>query len=245
MKLKEVAINGREGKVAAKHPQPVQVKQNKTGLPDQLKSGIESLSGQAMDDVTVHYNSGEPRQLQAHAYAQGSDIHLAPGQEKHLPHEAWHIAQQKQGKVKPTLQMKGNILVNDDAGLEHEADVMGAKALQADRKSILPGTAKANSNAPAQAVKFDRLTGFFSFLKSANQDEQALLAKERDMEELLGKMAGDRVHGPAVQLLIIRLNAIKNATFKEHEYGALKQRFASIITMQIILRVKLPVAIIR
>jgi hypothetical protein len=103
-------------------------KANQTGLPHQLKSGIENLSGYAMDDVKVHYNSDKPAQLKAHAYAQGTDIHLASGQEKHLPHEAWHVVQQKQGRVKPTLQMKGKVKVNDDKGLEREADVMGAKA---------------------------------------------------------------------------------------------------------------------
>lgn len=107
-----------------------QAKPNRTGLPDRLKSGIEQLSGLSMDGVRVHYNSSRPAQLQAHAYAQGSDIHLAPGQEQHLPHEAWHVVQQAQGRVRPTLQMKGNVLVNDDAGLEAEADVMGSQAMQ-------------------------------------------------------------------------------------------------------------------
>jgi len=108
----------------------LQRKANNTGLPDNLKSGIESLSGHSMDDVKVHYNSDKPAQLNAHAYAQGTNIHIASGQEKHLPHEAWHVVQQKQGRVKPTLQMKGKVNVNDDKGLEKEADVMGAKALQ-------------------------------------------------------------------------------------------------------------------
>ena len=102
---------------------------NKTGMPDNLKSGIENLSGHAMDDVKVHYNSSKPAELQAHAYAQGSDIHVGPGQEQHLPHEAWHVVQQKQGRVQPTMQAKG-VAVNDDVGLESEADTMGAKALQ-------------------------------------------------------------------------------------------------------------------
>jgi hypothetical protein len=110
--------------------QPVQKKENKTGLPDNLKSGVENLSGFNMDDVKVHYNSSQPAQLNALAYAQGTDIHVAPGQEKHLPHEAWHIAQQKQGRVQPTMQMKAGVAVNDDPGLENEADVMGAKAVQ-------------------------------------------------------------------------------------------------------------------
>ncbi len=107
-----------------------QLKPNKTGLPDQLKSGIENLSGYSMDDVKVHYNSPRPAQLNAHAYAQGTDIHIASGQEKHLPHEAWHVVQQKQGRVQPTMQMKGKVNINDDSGLEKEADIMGGKALQ-------------------------------------------------------------------------------------------------------------------
>lgn len=102
---------------------------NRTGMPDALKSGIESLSGMDMSDVRVHRNSSEPAQLNALAYAQGNDVHLGPGQEQHLPHEAWHVVQQRQGRVAPTLQMAG-VPVNDDAGLEAEADVMGAKAMQ-------------------------------------------------------------------------------------------------------------------
>ncbi|MCA6362907.1 MAG: DUF4157 domain-containing protein [Bacteroidetes bacterium] len=115
--------------------QPVQNKPNNTGLPDQLKTGIENLSGHSMDDVQVHFNSSQPAQLNAHAYAQGNQIHLAPGQEKHLPHEAWHVVQQKQGRVKPTMQMKGKVNVNDDHGLEKEADVMGRQALQGKQNS--------------------------------------------------------------------------------------------------------------
>ena len=102
--------------------------ENKTGLPDNLKARIESLSGLALDNVRVHYNSPRPAQLQALAYTQGTEIHVAPGQEQHLPHEAWHVVQQAQGRVKPTMQMKGGVPVNNDEELEHEADVMGAKA---------------------------------------------------------------------------------------------------------------------
>ena len=97
-------------------------------LPLQLKHGVEQLSGVAMDGVTVHYDSPRPVQLQAHAYAQGTHIHLAPGQERHLPHEAWHVAQQAQGRVASTGILAGGVAVNGDRGLEHEADVMGARA---------------------------------------------------------------------------------------------------------------------
>ncbi len=101
---------------------------NLTGLPDRLKAGIENLSSFSLDKVKVHYNSDKPAKLQALAYVQGTDIHVAPGQEKHLPHEAWHVVQQAHGRVQPTMQMKDGVAVNDDKRLEHEADVMGAKA---------------------------------------------------------------------------------------------------------------------
>jgi hypothetical protein len=106
--------------------------QNHTGLPDSLKSGVEAISGMSLDDVRVHYNSARPAQLRAFAYTQGTQIHVGPGQERHLPHEAWHVVQQKQGRVAPTLQKKG-MQINDNQGLEHEADVMGARATDARR----------------------------------------------------------------------------------------------------------------
>lgn len=105
------------------------VRQNTTGLPGNLKVGIEALSGLSMDDVRIHYGSAKPADVQALAYTQGADIHIAPGQERHLPHEAWHVVQQKQGRVAPTMQAKG-ASINDDLLLEKEADVMGAKAMQ-------------------------------------------------------------------------------------------------------------------
>ena len=142
---------------SAQQKQTIQKKENNTGLPDNLKSGMENLSGISLDDVKVHRNSDKPAQLQAHAYAQGTDIHLASGQEKHLPHEAWHVVQQKQGRVKPTMQMKGMVNVNDDAGLEKEADVMGAKAenIKFNTSEQLPPSLKKNSINPVRQNKLD------------------------------------------------------------------------------------------
>lgn len=97
------------------------------GLPSQLRAGIEALSGMDMGDVVLHRNSSKPAQLNAHAYAQGNEIHLGPGQEKHLPHEAWHVVQQKQFRVRPTTDIMGEA-INTEMALEHEADVMGQKA---------------------------------------------------------------------------------------------------------------------
>jgi len=99
-----------------------------SGLPAALKANIEAMSGFAMDDVHVHRNSGRPAVYGALAYTQGTDIHVAPGQERHLPHEAWHVVQQKQGRVTASRQMKSGEPLNDDPGLEREADLMAARA---------------------------------------------------------------------------------------------------------------------
>lgn len=123
--LQRVGEDEEEG-MQMKAAEPVQ-KKNETGMPDNLKAGVENLSGFAMDDVRVHYNSDKPATVQALAYTQGTDIHVAPGQEQHLPHEAWHVAQQMAGRVEPTTEV-GGMPVNDNAALEHEADVMGARA---------------------------------------------------------------------------------------------------------------------
>ena len=132
---------------------------NNTGLPDQLKSGIESLSGLSLDHVRVHYNSSQPAQLNALAYAQGSDIHLAPGQERHLPHEAWHVVQQAQGRVQPTTQMKDDTPVNDDDALEREADIMGERAMSAGTRDGLPPVQLAGPAGEVGSVA-QRMVGF-------------------------------------------------------------------------------------
>ena len=94
------------------------------GLSRDLKTGIENLSGVSMNDVHVHYNSSKPAGLKALAYTQDNNIYLGPGQESHLAHEAWHIVQQRQGRVKETRNS-----VNTDSALEAEADRMGGMAL--------------------------------------------------------------------------------------------------------------------
>ncbi len=122
---------------------------NKTGIPDPMKAGFENLSGFSFDDVRVHYNSPKPAQLQALAYTQGSEVHIAPGQEKHLGHELGHVVQQKQGRVQPTMQQQG-VNVNDNEGLEREADVIGRNAIQ--RKAISP------SSNPSEGLALDQIS---------------------------------------------------------------------------------------
>jgi hypothetical protein len=74
-------------------PARAEESENKTGKPDHLKAGLEDLSGISMDDVRVHYNSSIPADINAHAFTQGKDIHIASGKE-HLAHELNHVVQQ-------------------------------------------------------------------------------------------------------------------------------------------------------
>ncbi|GGE21655.1 eCIS core domain-containing protein [Psychroflexus salis] len=92
-------------------------------LPNNIKTNAEHLSGIALDDVRVHYNSPEPEKLSSYAFAKGSNIHISSGQEQHLPHEAWHVVQQKQGRVKPILDNH----INDDKALEDDAEKFGSE----------------------------------------------------------------------------------------------------------------------
>ena len=144
---------------------------NLTGLPDTMKTNLESLSGFDMSDVRVHYNSPQPASIGALAYTQGTDIHVGPGQEKHLGHEAWHTVQQKQGRVQTNTQFKsidGNeVGVNDQSHLEREADEMGAKISQyvghSPETTLAGGYQDGTSNlqkesAPGQAIQ--RKIGF-------------------------------------------------------------------------------------
>jgi len=99
------------------------------GLPAPLRQGLEQLSGLDLSGVQVQRQSAEPARLGALAFTQGDHIHLGPGQDHHLPHEAWHVVQQRQGRVQARAQVAG-LPLNDDPALEREAEQMGAQALQ-------------------------------------------------------------------------------------------------------------------
>lgn len=167
-------------------------RRNETGLPDGLKSGIESLSGISLDDVRVRYGSAKPAELNALAYAQGSEIHVAPGQEQHLPHEAWHVVQQAQGRVQPTLQLEGGIPVNDDEGLEDEADIMGAKALGfgAERRGRQEGNELPQGYALQKAV---------AQLQSSDGEAQLIEEVEDAGGAIQGRFNGKSRHVPVLQ----------------------------------------------
>lgn len=186
--LKQVGEN-LNASAANRSPQP---SANATGLPGALKAGVEALSGLAMDDVRVHYGSAEPAALQAHAFTQGTDIHVAPGQERHLAHESWHVVQQKQGRVRPTLQAKG-VEINDDAALEREADSFGAMALENGLRlqgaagiegGIEGRSAQSRGTGPGQPAQ---LRGFSTKLGMADTKMDPLVLSEEFLPQLVAE----------------------------------------------------------
>ncbi len=148
LQLKAQAERLTGGRAARPAPAPIQPRAP-APLPASLRAGAETLSGLSMAGVRVHYDSPEPAGLGALAFARGSDVHLGPGQERHLPHETWHVVQQAQGRVRPTLQAKSGVAINDDNALEREADMMGARALAA---PIEPRSRLAEPRLPGQRL---------------------------------------------------------------------------------------------
>jgi len=124
-----------------------------TSLPDPMKTNMEQMGGVDLSDVKVFPNSEKPVQLKAEAYAQGNEIHLSNGQ--HLGHEAWHVVQQKQGRVTPTIQANNGAQINADPALEKEADDMGAKVRQMKQveSNSKPSLAKVSEMQPLTQLK--------------------------------------------------------------------------------------------
>lgn len=93
-------------------------------LSQAMQARMRSKFNLSFQDVRVHYNSREPESLQARAFAKGNDIHIAPHEDTQelLEHELTHVAQQRRGIVSATGSA-GGMAINDDAALEHSADL--------------------------------------------------------------------------------------------------------------------------
>ncbi|BDS12677.1 hypothetical protein [Aureispira anguillae] len=140
-----------------------QSEENSTGLPDELKTNLENMSGMALDHVKVHYNSSKPAKLGAYAYAKFPNIYIAPGQEKYLPEEAWHMVQQMQGRVGATQNVNGTP-INDNPSLEKEAIQEGKKAansIQQNKKKDL--VQKKGQQGVVQRAKIEKKSHYGTF----------------------------------------------------------------------------------
>jgi hypothetical protein len=104
-------------------------------MPANVQAKMEDTMGADFSGVNIHKDSDKATNVGALAYAQGNDVHFAPGQFKPestkgqelIGHELAHVVQQREGRVQSTMQKKG-MNINNDPSLEREADQLGAKA---------------------------------------------------------------------------------------------------------------------
>lgn len=133
-----------EEQVQMKKSSPFQLKsssspiQMKSAMPEDVQMKMETAFDSDFSDVNIHTNSSQASEIGALAYTQGTDIHFAENQydpssqsgQELLGHELTHVVQQREGRVEPTTETHTGLPVNDDIGLESEADRMGAIAAQ-------------------------------------------------------------------------------------------------------------------
>lgn len=125
-------------------------------LPADVRAKMEGSFGADFSAVRIH-EGPHVLAMGARAYAQANDLHFAPGEyqpdstsgQELIGHELAHYRQQSEGRVQATTQAKG-LAVNDDAGLEREADEMGAKAARGE--SVSRGGTSATAGAGATAT---------------------------------------------------------------------------------------------
>lgn len=107
-----------------------------SALPPAVRAQMENSFSHDFSGVRIH-QGGEAAQVGALAYTRGSDIHFQPGLydpssrggQELLGHELTHVVQQSAGRVAvPQQKTEGSAPINADAGLEAEADAMGARA---------------------------------------------------------------------------------------------------------------------
>lgn len=153
-----------------------------SSLPQDVQEKMENSMGHDFSNVNIHENSTDAADLGASAYAQGNDVHFAPGKfdpqsekgQELIGHELAHVVQQREGRVEPTTKMGKGMDVNDDPALENEADAMGAKATKgAEGSGELSGNTSVGSPV---------LQGFFEQERSgetwSQSDDMTLAVKQ-------------------------------------------------------------------
>lgn len=111
-------------------------------LPGDVRGKMEGSFGTDFSSVRVHEGS-QASSLGALAYAQGTDLHFAPGQyqpntqsgQTLIGHELAHVVQQSEGRVAAPIQGKGAPVVADQA-LEAEADRAGHAAARGEQARL-------------------------------------------------------------------------------------------------------------
>jgi Domain of unknown function (DUF4157) len=162
-----------------------------TGMPAAVQAKMERAFGADFSAVRIH-DGTDAQAAGALAYAQGTDIHFAPGQyDPHSPrgqellgHELAHVVQQAQGRVRAPAQGKG-LAVNSDPALEREADRMGERAARGEVMDGAPAVRPASS----RGVPLQRKTAVGLMTDVATSDISRDLLRRLVVEHGLAKYA--------------------------------------------------------
>jgi hypothetical protein len=128
-----------------------------TPLPPALRARMEAALGADFSRVRVH-EGAHVAALGARAYAEGTDLHFAPGAyrpdapegQELIGHELAHVAQQAEGRVTAARQAHG-VAVNDDPALEDEATERGIRAARGEATG--GGAAAGGASSPARILQ--------------------------------------------------------------------------------------------
>ncbi|MFN8397064.1 MAG: DUF4157 domain-containing protein [Bacteroidia bacterium] len=152
-------------------------------------AGVMQKMGAAMgadfSNVNIHQNSQKATEAGALAYAQGNDVHFAPGQfspntpggQQLIGHELAHVVQQRQGRVQANAEVNG-MAANTDHSLEAEADAMGAKAAAFDGPAAAPVVGAGGGGGAAQMKMDPNATD-----KNPDQQEESKKENQEDRED--------------------------------------------------------------
>ena len=199
---------------------------NRTGIPDRLKAGAETVSGFSFDDVRIHYSSGKPKELYAHAFTQGNHVYIAPGREDSLPHELGHVIQQKRGTVRPTFYL-GQIGVNDEQRLEREADRLGMMAQRQTAgfpmgKSTVTGMGEGVPVQMEPSAEFGVIRSLQDYLRQQQEQRQPQRGRVRQNPEPRNEPGVSRGHqNPVPQNESVQQGPVKGYPLMVYEtFGA-------------------------
>ena len=133
-------------------------------LMPEVRSDMERAFGHDFSTVRIHEGT-QAQSIGMTAYAQGEDLHFAPGEyrptspegRKLIGHELTHVVQQRTGRA--ALPHGSTLPINSDTALEAEADALGTKAARGESASqhgtshAYPAAAPAAGLSPIQGVK--------------------------------------------------------------------------------------------
>lgn len=183
---------------------------NQTNIPISIKSELEESSGVSLDNVRVKYNSSLPKSVGALATTKGTNIDIAPNQEKHLKHELGHaIDYLAGGNQQQTMKYSGEAIDSSQASEKRADDyASGKKAIIQDNhvkpimlRKIGMEFQTVNGNWNVRKLGLHKMRGLEITLSSGkksilNTNDKIIAEFERDYASYIdsGYLVKPRVH---------------------------------------------------